>query len=314
MQNSRANEIKVGIVTIAALAIAVFGIGYVKNAGLASQGNEIHFLFDRTAGINNSAPIFVNGVERGKVSEVDNYEGKVKVSGYIDNKEDLKQDASASIMILEITGGKKIEINPGKSEEKFSGEYIPGVSVSDLSELVSVVNDVSGDAITLIRRLDTITASVNNIMKDTMFIYDVKNTASNVSEFSENANNFLKNNSGKLNKIIDDLADISERLDETLEKNEPKISAIIDDIDRTISNANELISSANTSAEKINDLVSDINGLIDDIKTEKSIINKILYDKEFAAKLDSAFTDLGSFVKLIEKHGVNVNLRIGTRP
>lgn len=314
MQNSRSNEIKVGVVTLLAIAIAVFGIGYVKNSALTSSGDKVQFLFERTAGINNSAPIFVNGVERGKVSEVENFDGKVKVSGYLDSKDDLKADATASIMILEITGGKKIDINPGKSDQSFSGEYIPGVSVSDLSELVSIVNDVSGDAINLIRRLDTISASVNRIIRDTSFIYDVKETASNARELSANANTFIKNNSNKLNKIIDDLSEISDRLNRTLEKNEPKISQIIDDIDETINNANQLINSANSSAESINNLVADIDQLINDIKTEKSIINKIIYDKEFAAKLDSAFTDLGSFVKLIEEHGVNVNLRIGTRP
>jgi hypothetical protein len=54
--------------------------------------------------------------------------------------------------------------------------------------------------------------------------------------------------------------------------------------------------------------------MMTDLKTNESALNKLMYDKEFAMKLDSALTTFGDFISLIEEHGVNVNLRIGTRP
>lgn len=314
MQNSRSNEIKVGIVSLAAIAIAILGIGYVNNSGFTDDENKIQFLFDRTAGINNSAPIFVNGVERGKVTEVDNYKGKVKITGFLDKQDDLKKDATAEIMILEITGGKKIEIDPGKSDQPFTAEFIPGTSVSDLSELVSVVNDVSDDAINLIRRLDTISMAINRVIRDTSFVNNIVSTADDASELVSNANAFFIQNSGKLENLITNLKSISTKLEKAIDDNEPKIANILDELDIAIGDAKQLLGSADKTAEDIKAMISDINNIIDDIKTEKSIVNKLLYDEEFAQKLDSAFSDIGEFVRLIEKHGVNVNLRIGTRP
>ncbi|MDC1068744.1 MlaD family protein [Candidatus Kapabacteria bacterium] len=313
MNSNKTNEIKVGIVTLIAIGIAIFGFAYVNNSGMDKQ-NTVQFLFERSAGLGNSAPIMINGVERGKVTQVENYDGKVKVTGYVDNKNDLNADASAKIMILEITGGKKIEINPGMLNQPFTSEFIPGNSVSDLSELVSIVSDVSGDAINLIRRLDTISIAINRLITDTSFVNNVVETADGANKLVKNANSFFDKNSRDMSNLITNLEDISIKLNNSIDKNEPKVSKIIDDLDLAISNANTLIESADKTTSNINNLLSDLDKIINDIKTEKSIVNKLLYDKEFAAKLDSAFTDLGSFVKIIEQHGVNVNLRIGTRP
>jgi hypothetical protein len=40
----------------------------------------------------------------------------------------------------------------------------------------------------------------------------------------------------------------------------------------------------------------------------------MLYDKQLGARLDSAINDLYDFLLVIKQNGVNVNLRLGTRP
>jgi hypothetical protein len=60
--------------------------------------------------------------------------------------------------------------------------------------------------------------------------------------------------------------------------------------------------------------MTDINDVVLEIKKGDGTIGRLIYDKNMGARLDSALTTLGSFVDAVSKHGVNVNVRLGTRP
>lgn len=313
MQNKSSNEIKTGIVSILALVILVFSINYV-NKRSGNNEYQVKFLFDRSVGIKPSAPIYVNGVERGNVSTIDNYKGQALITGNIDNVNDIMQDAYASILVLELTGGKKIEINPGSSQKNFSGEFIPGKNISDLSELVEKLTLIADDAGILVNRLDTLGNSVNSIISDTNFINDLKSAVSEGNALITNVNELIDNNFNKINIMIADLKSISSTLKASIDDNQPKVSAIINKLDKTLNSADSLFNNANTIAINTDQLISRIDNIVTDIKSNNSAINKFIYDDEFAVKLDSAVVNLSELVKFIEQYGVNVNLRIGTRP
>ena len=68
-----------------------------------------------SGGIDAGSPVVVNGVRRGTVTQVSNDNGGVLVTATLDDVSDLKSDAQALVSILEITGGKKIELTPGSA-------------------------------------------------------------------------------------------------------------------------------------------------------------------------------------------------------
>lgn len=313
MQSSKSNEIKTGIVSLLALVILVVSINYV-NKRSGDKDFEVKFLFDRSVGIKPSAPIYVNGVERGSINSIENYNGQALITGSLDNIDDLKEDANASILVLELTGGKKIEINPGDSNNNFTGEFIPGENISDLSELVEKLTLIADDAGDLVNRLDTLGSSVNNIISDTSFVNNLKSAVSEGNQLIYNANQLITGNYDKINVMIADLKSISSTLKTSIDKNEPKISTIITKLDNTLNSADSLFNNANTIALNTDQLISRINNIVNDIKSNNSTMNKIIYDEEFATRLDSAVVNLSELVKFIEQYGVNVNLRIGTRP
>ena len=119
MKDTRSIEIKVGLVSI--LAVILFIIGITLGRGLYVSVNPVtvKIRFPNSGNIQISAPVFVNGVKRGAVASVRNDNGSVLVTADLDNVREFRRDVSARISILEITGGKKIEIFPGKSPEKY---------------------------------------------------------------------------------------------------------------------------------------------------------------------------------------------------
>ncbi len=315
MNISKNTEIKVGIVSLAAVILFVLGISMGKGFKFSTGATLLNMRFPASGGIQESAPVVVNGVDRGDVISVKNDNGSVLITAAMDNIDDLKNDAHARITILEITGGKKIEIFPGTSGESFVvGDEIQGSTPPDISELVALFGEVSGDAIGLVRRLDTIASGITNMLEDGKLTNDIKLTVSNLKNISDNANTLIDDNYNNIQNSLNNLAIITQDLKVAIKDNEPKVSSIIAELENTIKDIKPIINKTDNAIASADKLISQLNDIAQEVKDGEGFANKLIYDKQFAGTLDSALTDIYKFIKFIEENGVNVNLRLGTRP
>lgn len=314
MKVDKSTEFKVGLVSIVAILILIAGIVLVKGVAV-SNSTEIKIRMPHSGGIKPSSPVVVNGVKRGAVSQIIPDNNSVLIIANIDNIDDLTSDVTAKITILEITGGKKLELINGISNEKFiATNEIRGVASKDIGDLVALVGDASNDLINIIRKIDTISTSINNILQDTTMIGNIKNTFENTKDLTQNLNSFINENKSELNQTIDNLNILTKDLKVALQKNEPKIGKLLDSIDVTINKANKLITNFDNVSVDADKLIKDVNSVVNDIKTNESILNRIAYDKNFAMKVDTAVMSISKLVDFINQNGVNVNVRLGTRP
>ena len=315
MNTSKSAEIKVGIVSLAALVLFIVGIVLGKQVNVTADSHTISIRFPNSGGILVTSPIHVNGVRRGKVVSVENNKGSVLIKADINNIDDLKSDAVAKILMQEITGGKKIEIFPGQSESKFDkSKEMNGVTTSDVSDLVAFAGDLTDELTLIVRRIDTTIGGVNQIMGNKESIAHIKSTLKNADELSTNLNEFFGENRQDLQLAIANLSDMSTKLKNIVDRNDPKIDKLIDDIDLTLKNTNELISTTRTTINNADEFIADLRKISNDIKTGEGLVSKIIYDKQFAARLDSSVVNLDSLLYRINQHGINVNVRLGTRP
>lgn len=314
MKNNRSLEIKVGIVAFIGIALFVIGLSIGKGVNVNTGKPEITMHFPSSGGIVPAAPVVVNGVERGKVLKVKNENDKVTITAVLDYVDDFYADASAKITILEITGGKKIQINPGTSGKFNTSLPILGETPPDIADLVMILGNVSGDAVNLVKRLDTALIAVNVLLTDEKFINDIKVSMNNVNEITTNLDSFIDNNYSELELTIANLQELSNDLKNTVNNNEPKISKIIDDLDATLASADKLIYNANSAINDFDVVAKDLQDISKAIINNDGILNKLIYDQNFSAQLDSTMIKLSELLNIIHEHGVNVNLRIGTRP
>jgi len=315
MKNNRSKEIQVGAVTLLAVILIVLGFTFGKNLSITPKSQLFKIRFPNSAGIQIAEPVVVNGVKRGTVREVRNDQGSVLIFVELGNPQDIMSDAVAKITLLEITGGKKIEISPGSSGTPFNlANEMPGKTPPDLSELVAIIGEVSSDAINLIRNLDTISSNISTITSDEKFISGVKKTISNAEELSTNLNEFFAVNRASLQKSLNDINYLTSELKRAVETNSPKINNIVDDLQKTITDARGFIAGADSVMFDARGLIDNLNLVVTEIKSGDGFVNKIIYDKELAMQLDSTVKNLGIFLNMVKDHGVNVNLRLGTRP
>lgn len=308
-------EIKVGIVSLLAVVLLIVGISLGKGVNVSDSENQLKFHFDNSGGITEGSPVVVNGVRRGAVLSVENKDGSVLVTAKLDHLEDIKSDAYAKITILEITGGKKIELSPGVSNEKFDARFaIPGRNTADIADLVSVLGDVSGNAVSLVRNLDTLAVSINKMMQSGKLAEDVAVIADNTAELTSNMNVLLKDNYSSLQATIKNLNSLVAGLKGTFDKHEPNIDKLVNQLDKALTEANSLLTRLDETMKKADAAISDVQNITNEVRQGEGFANRLIYDKEFALSLDSTINALNLLVNKINNHGVNVNVRLGTRP
>ena len=258
-------EITVGIVSLLAIIILILGISFGKGIGVNST--QIKLRFPNSGGIQLTSPVLVNGVKRGSVVKVENDRGAVLITADIDNTKDIYSDAKARITILEITGGKKVEIFPGNSGSLFdNNKEISGETPADIADLVAIGGYMIGDISTLVKRIDSIAFSVNNVLADGSTVSAIKNTFANADNLTSNLKDLLNNNMADINQSIKNIKMLSTDLKTLVQKNDPKITKLMDELEITLNNTKKLISKTENTISEADLLIGDFN----EITKEKS--------------------------------------------
>lgn len=315
MRTSRSTEIKVGVVSIVAILLAVVGIGLAKGWAVTGSAPPISIVFPRSNGLNASDPVTVNGVRRGQVSSVKNIDEGVLVQAVLDRIDDLNADATASITMLEITGGKKLEIEPGSAAEPLNpSQRLVGETALDISQLIAVAGELSQVVVRVVDNLDTLTSAAKDIVTDTVFVGDIKQAASRANSLLADMEDFVAETRPEVENLLEDARVLVSELRTAVEDNSPKVDTLLTNLNTLATNADNTLGSVERTLAGADSLMSDISGLIDDIKNTEGLANKLVYDEEMAKRIEKTMQALEKFVDHVRKYGLNTNVRLGSRP
>lgn len=315
INDSKKSEIKVGVVTVVSIAMFVIGLFLAGKIGVGADMQKVHLKFSNSGGLKISDLIVVNGVERGYITDIIAKNGSVIIEGEISDVSDIKTDATAQISMLEITGGKKIEIDPGRNSKSIGlQDTIPGLYVVGIPELLSDASMIAHDLRKLIQRLDTTAASINMLIGDKDFISDIRTTITASKDAATTINNLLQNNKSELILTIKNIKSASQTLKELVQRSEPKADSLLDNLGKVIKSADNLIGRTGSIADNASELIKNFNDIALDIKDGDGIVTTLLYDKKFNDEFRKSLDNLAKFVEMIKMYGVNVNVRIGTKP
>lgn len=313
--DNKTTELKVGFISILSAVILILGLSLGNSLSFDQDLVELQIQFPNSGGIRPGDPVMINGLQRGQVSSIENISNGVLISSMLKNIDDLKSDASAKILMFEITGGRKIEIFPGVSDQKLANNMIEnGKTSANMSDLIASVGDIAMDAADLIKRLDTISITLGSLINDKKFVGDLKSTASQADSLLAGANEIIYSEKDNIKSTISELRQIASKLNNAIDKNEPEVTEMISKLNGTIDKVNDFLDRTDSAFNGVDEFIKDLNSIVNDIKTNESAINRLMYDKEFATRFDNAITELGKLVAQINEYGINVNARLGTRP
>ena len=315
MRTSRSTEIKVGVVSIVAIILAVVGIGLAKGWAVTGSAPPLSFIFPRSNGLNVTDPVTVNGVRRGQVTKVDNVSDGVLVVVALDRIDDLRSDARASITMLEITGGKKLEIEPGTAAAAIDpSQRLVGETAKDISQLIAVAGELSEVVIRVVDNLDTLTSSAKDIVTDTVFVGDIKQAAARANNLMAEMQDFVSGSRPELEATLEDARVLMAELRTAVEENAPVVDTLLVNLNELVVNADGTLADLDRTLAGADTLLADVSGLINDVKNTKGLVNKLVYDEALAERIDETMQALEKFVTHVRKYGLNTNVRLGSRP
>lgn len=301
MKNERKTEIKVGLTVIVGLIVLLWILGWAKNFTIHSNEQNISVKFNNVAGLEIGDIVTVNGVRKGFVKDMKVESNNVLVTLSIDSDVDLRSDARFTLNMLDLMGGKRVEIFPGSSGEKLnSNEIYSGDFLSDIPSVMAVFGSVQDDLVTLLKDIKITLSSMNVYLTDKKMESDIKTSLSNLTEVSRKLNLMIDENREGIKTLTSNTVELTDEAKEFIKTNKDAMGESVKKIKDVL--------------DKTDDLLLKINKLTDETIEQENALGKLLYDEKMINDIKSALDQLNKLTKILvdqlQDEGIKVDANI----
>ena len=281
MRNPRATEIKVGVTVLLGLLVFIWILGWAKNFSISSSDNLIKVRFNKVSGLEVGNNVTVNGVRKGVVKEFVIQGSSVIVTLSLSNEIQLKKDARFSLESTDLMGGRKIEVDPGTSNESMDYSVVQqGNYISDIAGVISLFSDIQ-DKISIIANESVKTLQgINVLLEDEKLIQGLKTSVENLNNVTAKLDVMISENQENVKMISENTKEITNDTKIMFKENK-------ENIEQSLQNLNSVLI-------KSDSLLSSLNYLTQETASGKNNLGKILYD-------DSLYYNLTQSMEMIKK-------------
>lgn len=252
-------EVKIGIIGIAALAMLIFGINYLKGVSMFKASSYYYVEYTDINGLATSSPVFASGYKVGLVRSIQyNHAnpGHVVVAVELDKGMRIPKGSTGEL-VTEMLGTVKmnLKLNLNSKEYCQPGDTLPGMVNNGL---MGVAESIMPKVEQLMPKMDSILHSLNQLLANPALTATLENTerlTGNLETTTQQLNKFMQNELPQLtNRLVtlsDNFSVISENLKgidyaETFQK-----------IDSTLYNVQLLTSKLNSKDNTVGLLFND---------------------------------------------------------
>jgi phospholipid/cholesterol/gamma-HCH transport system substrate-binding protein len=256
---------------------------------LAEKRWSFFVRFDQVGGLVVGDPVYVNGVESGRVEHVDLRTNKVNVRMGVREGVVIPEDSRVTLKSIGIMGERFVAITQGGSAGALSpGDTTTGTFLMGLSEVMGTAGSIMDE---------------------------IAETSRNLREVLE-----MLNQEGKLDETMSNLAEVSHRLRDITDENQPKLTDAISRFEHVASMMDSLVSAhyssvdsslaafgrsgskAEVAVENLESVSSDLRDITEALRDGKGTMGRLLNDEEMAIKIESAIAGLDSLIEDIKLH------------
>jgi phospholipid/cholesterol/gamma-HCH transport system substrate-binding protein len=312
--SNRAQEIRVGIMSILAVIALVAGIIWGKGIGFNPSQQIVRMSFPDATGLEAGAAVTLNGVRKGSVTSVETDGSVVLIKAVVEPDVSLRRDATARIEIAEITGGKRIALVPGTSDAPFPvGSTIAGTVGPDPASLLNDVGAAGAEARVAVRRLDTSLAALNAIVTDPSFRRRVENTLLNLEDASGAARGIAVENRAVIERSLHNVDAAASELRSLVVRSGPGVDRTLLAAERATIDIRTAIGSAEVAIASADTLLKRLDSLAVDLRYGAGTTAMLLYDSTFAHELRETVFATRALIEETRRKGLNLNIGLGTR-
>ncbi len=301
MKDQRKTEIRVGVTVIVAIVIFLWILGWAKNFSITSNEKYVLVKFDTVTGLEIGDNVTVNGLRKGFVKDMQIKDDYVLVKLTLTKDVELRKDAQFSISMLDLMGGKKVGVFPGKTKEPFDYNIVhDGIFYSDIPSVMSMLGSVQGDIVASLKDMRITLSSLNKYLTDDELTKNIKQSAANLNEISNKLIVIMDENRESLKKLTTNGAQLTHEANEFIQSNKDGIKSSLAELHILLQKTDTLMAAANEFASEI--------------KNKQNNIGKIMYDKDLYENLTQSVGRLNELTKILleqlKKEGINIDAHI----
>lgn len=301
MKNERKTELKVGITVSFAIIFFLWVFGWAKNYSLADSRKEVSVLFDNVAGLEIGDQATVNGVRKGFVETVEIRPNGVHVVLSFDSDTKLQEDAAFSVTMLDLMGGKRVEVHPGvASNELDYTKTHQGVFVADIPKVMELVGNFSGSIPSIMNKVDSSLTALNSLVSDIKMQNSIRNSVNNLEDISVKLNAMITENRNGIKTLVQNSVDLTNETKQLIGDNKELINTTLRDV--------------NSLLQSTDKVIKEIEGLLTETKNKNNSLGKALYDDKLISDLQETLSTVKELTRVLvdqlKGEGVNVNAKI----
>lgn len=286
MKSEKKTEIKVGITVFIALILFALIYGWAKNLSFNSKKLTLNIKFDTVAGLEIGDVVTINGVKKGLVDNIfiDNNQAIVNVK--FNEEVDLREDATFSIMMLDLMGGKKVEIFSGISNNKLDFKEIQqGKFGGDISSLVSIFSNVDSDIVEIVNGLKTTMNYLNTLFSDKNFDKNITSSIKNIQLITNDFSELIHKNKFNISNSLQQSNELITNLNNIVSVNDTNLISTIQNLKFT--------------TDAFNSLLEKLNLLSNEILEKRNNIGKLIYDENLIKDLKVTLNQLKELTEIL---------------
>jgi ABC-type transporter Mla subunit MlaD len=289
--NKISNEIKIGLLVVAATVIAIMGYRFMKDLPVLQPNNVFYVVYPNVEGLTTGRSIYLNGVDVGKVNSIELLASdSVLVGLSLDQTQQLPFDTKAYLRSIDLLGTKAIALEKGTSPQMLPiGGRIKGVFDED------ALGELTKKGISISENLDETIVSTNSVVKSVDSLLSPARRAD-------------------IEKVIMDVRYLTTALNETIGSKKQEIEQTIESLNRTMANADtlsnnskirvdSLLAKLEASSEELDEIamnVKNVTGELDillkKINAGEGSLGKLVNDPALYNNLDSLSSNLNDIM------------------
>ncbi|MEM7085006.1 MAG: MlaD family protein [Bacteroidota bacterium] len=300
-------EVKTGILVISGILLFIFGYNFLKNSDLFETDRIFYVNYENVAGLAQSAPVTINGLEVGQVKNIEfaDKNGGLLVTFSVEKDFDFSKNSTVLIYSSGFIGGNNLGIIPAndggataQSGDTLQGDIQAGMIDGIMDKFVPLEKSLEHT----LARLDTVLVGISDVMdEDTK-----KNLRSSISNLNQTMSSF--------NGVARDMKSL-------LSTNKEKLNNTMSNLDVTAQNFAKLSDSlaqlqTGELVRNMETTISKLNSIAEGIDNGEGSVGKLLKDDELYDNLTGASKQLEQLLedmKLNPKRYVHFSL-FGKRP
>ncbi len=301
MKDERKTEIRVGITVLLAIMGILWIVGWAKNASLNSSRLVLGVRFASVSGLSIGDQVTLNGVKKGYVDKIFSEQAGVIIDLSLDPDVKIKKDAQFSVDMLDLMGGKKVEILQGNATEFIDFKQIAeGNFSADIPVVMKTVGAFSKNIPPILKSIDSSLAMVNNMLTEESNQKNLQTSLVELRQITLKVNSIIDKNQGEITSLLQNSNSLIAETKDVLDKNKSDINA-------TMKQANELTQNANK-------IVTRLDGFLSETKDRKNNLGKVLYDDSLITQIKDITASLQKVIDVLNTQltgkGVNVRAKI----